>query len=473
MNDQVDLCTLRESQTIELKEASDSLPINMYETYSSFANTRGGTMYLGIKEKKPKNIITGVTNEPMLKKSFFSAINNKTKVSVALVDDSQWQVMSVEGKTVIAIAVREAPISLKPVYLNGNPALCYLRKDDGDYPASPFERRAMELDAAPQKFDMRPNAAGYEFGDLNRDTLSKYRSIFNARNPDNLLIGDSDEDFFLHIGALKKNGNGKIVPTNAAVLLFGNYLMIKEIFPEYNLDYRENKTGASRWDYRLEASSLTWTGNAFDFYHMVVNRIQPMLPNRFHLNGLYEDGGEGLLECVREGLTNAIANCDYMLPGGVQLTFSGGVLTFKNAGKLRLPIIQVLQGGESDPRNEGVMNLLHLARIGDKAGEGVPNIYRRMRALGFPDPILEQSSAPSRTTLVFLLTQNLITNSPDLETKIIHTLAELGEASVTELAKTLSVNNATVSLALKEMCASGTVENNGKATKGKKFWLKK
>jgi len=30
-----------------------------------------------------------------------------------------------------------------------------------------------------------------------------------------------------------------------------------------------------------------------------------------------------------------------------------------------------------------------------------------------------------------------------------------------------------VSLVLKEMCASGTVENNGKATKGKKFWLKK
>ena len=86
---------------------------------------------------------------------------------------------------------------------------------------------------------------------------------------------------------------------------------IKETFPEYNLDYRENKTGASRWDYRLEASSLTWTGNAFDFYHMVVNRIQPMLPNRFHLNGLYEDGGEGLLECplayqqlmTRNGLT--------------------------------------------------------------------------------------------------------------------------------------------------------------------------
>ena len=96
-----------------------------------------------------------------------------------------------------------------------------------------------------------------------------------------------------------------------------------------------------------------------------------------------------------------------------------------------------------------------------------------MRLLGFPDPLLDQSSAPFRTTLSFLLTQNLTTDDPDLETKIIHALAELGEASVTELANKLAINNATISLALKKMCESGTVENNGKATKGKKFWLKK
>jgi len=473
MDVNVDFYSLHESQTIELKEASNSLPSNIYETYSSFANTRGGVIYLGIKENKPKNVIVGVANEPMLKKSFFSTVGNKTKVSAALVDDSQWQTFSIEGKTVVAITIREAPISLKPVYLNGNPALTYLRRDDGDRLASAFERRAMELDAVPQKFDMRPNSGGYAFEDLNKDTVAKYRSIFNARNPDNLLIGDSDEDFFLHIGALKKNDKGKAIPTNAAILLFGNYLMIKEIFPEYNLDYRENKSESSRWDYRIDSSSLTWSGNAFDFYYLVVNRIGPLLPNRFHLTGIYEDGVNGLLECVREGLTNAIANCDYLLPGGIQITYSEGMLTFKNAGKLRLPLSQVLQGGDSDPRNEGVMNLLHLAKIGDKAGQGIPNIYRRMRDLGYPDPILNETSVPSKTTLSFYLSSNLVTNDPGLETRIIHLLMELGKANVTEIAKRLSVNNATISLALKKMCESGVVENNGKATKGKMFWLKR
>lgn len=473
MKPKTNLYTLAESQTVELKEAADSLPLNIYETYSSFANTRGGTIYLGIKEKKPKNIITGVRNEPKLKESFFSAINNKTKVSAALVDDSQWRVIPTDEGIVIEISVREAPISLKPIYLNGTPALSFLRKDDGDYPASVFERRAMELDAVPQKFDMRPNTIGCVFEDLNKDSLARYRSIFNARNPDNLLIGEIDRDFFFHIGALKKNEIGELVPTNAAILLFGNYLMIKEVFPEYNLDYCVNTTGASRWDYRLEASSLNWSGNAFDFYQFVINEIQPRLPNRFHLNGIYEDGGESLLECIREALTNAIANCDYLLPGGIQMTYSGGMVKFKNAGKLRLPLAQVLQGGDSDPRNEGVMNLLHLARIGDKAGQGIPNIYRKMRALGYPDPVLDQSSAPFRTTLVLFLTGNAVATYEKLETRIYHLLAELGEASVAELVEKLGVNNTSVSLALKKMCNSGVAENNGKATRGRKFRLKK
>ena len=68
--------------------------------------------------------------------------------------------------------------------------------------ASTFERRAMELDAVPQKFDMRPNSGGYGLNDLNVETLNvetlnAYRAIFNARNPDNLLISDADEEFSL------------------------------------------------------------------------------------------------------------------------------------------------------------------------------------------------------------------------------------------------------------------------------------
>ena len=44
-------------------------------------------IYLGVREKAPRNIIGGVTNLPMLKKTFFDAIHNKSKVSVVMGGD--------------------------------------------------------------------------------------------------------------------------------------------------------------------------------------------------------------------------------------------------------------------------------------------------------------------------------------------------------------------------------------------------
>lgn len=468
----MDYYQIKEDQNTELKTAANHLPLSLFETYSSFANTSGGVIYLGIKEAEPKNIISGVSNPKELKKNFFDVIHNKNKVSAAIVDESAWEEIDVDGKTIVRITINEAPIVLKPVYLNGNEAFAYLRGHEGDYLASRFELRAMQLDAVPQKFDMRPNAAGYLFEDLSKDTLASYRALFNAKNPDNLLLKDSDKDFFFHIGALKRNDKGEIVPTNAAILLFGTYPMIKEEFPEYNLDYRRDTSGTSRWDDRFEASSLTWSGNAFDFFREVVARLKPLLPSPFHLNGVYDEGVEPLLECVREALINAIANCDYLLPGGIKVLFTGGMLTFVNAGRLRLPLSQVMQGGDSDPRNEGVMNLLHLVKLGDKAGEGIPNIFRRMRALKYPDPLLEQSGSPSKTTLTLLLMPTTLETNTDIEAGIIRTLSQLEEAGVTEIATRLSLSPATISIALSKMLEAGVVITNGKKTKGKKFRLK-
>ena len=51
------LYNLKEGVHIELKESNKKIPDNLYETYFSFSNTDGGTIYLGIKEGK-RNIIT-------------------------------------------------------------------------------------------------------------------------------------------------------------------------------------------------------------------------------------------------------------------------------------------------------------------------------------------------------------------------------------------------------------------------------
>lgn len=60
---------------VEYKEASSDLPKSLWETYSSFANTIGGTIVLGIKEHRNKPVderfeVKGVGDADRLLKTF-------------------------------------------------------------------------------------------------------------------------------------------------------------------------------------------------------------------------------------------------------------------------------------------------------------------------------------------------------------------------------------------------------------------
>ena len=73
----------------ECKDASGGLPDSLWESYSSFANTDGGVILLGVKEVNRKFSIVGVPKAATLIKRFWDGINNREKVSVnifALVD---------------------------------------------------------------------------------------------------------------------------------------------------------------------------------------------------------------------------------------------------------------------------------------------------------------------------------------------------------------------------------------------------
>ena len=54
----------QESYNLEFKEAKSSLPNAFWETYSSFANTAGGYILLGIRENPWE--ISGVKNSDIL-----------------------------------------------------------------------------------------------------------------------------------------------------------------------------------------------------------------------------------------------------------------------------------------------------------------------------------------------------------------------------------------------------------------------
>lgn len=73
--------TLKESQTLEFKEAAAGLPDDIWESYSAFANTEGGEIVLGIHENKTAHTfsIVGVANPSELIDTFWSTVRSSQK----------------------------------------------------------------------------------------------------------------------------------------------------------------------------------------------------------------------------------------------------------------------------------------------------------------------------------------------------------------------------------------------------------
>lgn len=85
-----------ESAEVEFKSARGGFPGSLWETYSAFANTQGGVIVLGVKEKDGKFTLDGITLEQArkYKKEFWDNVNNKAHCSANVLQekDAGWRI---------------------------------------------------------------------------------------------------------------------------------------------------------------------------------------------------------------------------------------------------------------------------------------------------------------------------------------------------------------------------------------------
>ncbi|MCI5121505.1 MAG: ATP-binding protein, partial [Candidatus Electrothrix sp. AUS4] len=136
-----DISNLSESVELECKlavghDGKGQLPKDLWPTYSSFANTRGGVILLGVKEKKGRFSLQGVAEPQRLITILFNHLNNPQKVSVNLLTDKDVQILTIDERQLVLIQVPAASRQNKPVFLNGNPLQgnTFRRLHEGDRP---------------------------------------------------------------------------------------------------------------------------------------------------------------------------------------------------------------------------------------------------------------------------------------------------------------------------------------------------
>lgn len=487
------LNSYRENNRIEVKKALGGLPKSIWATYSSFANTQGGVILLGVGEKSDHSFeLFDLPDPEKLVKDFWDGANNRTMVSVNVLSNRQVEIHEVDGCRIVSISVPKADRRDRPVYLGENPLTgTYRRNGEGDYRCTREEVQTMIRDQSERSQDMLV-LAEMELDVFDYDAVHRYRNRMKIHRPGHVWEDYDDEQFLYRLGAVGRSENGTMHPTAAGLLMFGyDYEIVRE-FPNYFLDYQERMDESTRWTDRLNSGTGDWSGNLYDFYFRVYNKLVQDVKVPFKLkDGRDRVDDTPIHEALREALANCLINADYHGRQGVVVIRERNRITLSNPGSFRIDIQDALIGGVSDPRNATLIKMFNLINVGERSGSGIPMIFAAWEGQRWKRPEIKEGFEPDRTTL----TLELVGEKPAIKTgdkkpaiktgdkrvtkktqgyrdRIIELLYESGEVSAAEVCRELGLKSSQVRQILSDMVDQSLIDAEGE-NKSRRYRAKK
>ena len=379
--DVLELLQYGEHIHLECKKAETTLPASVWETYSSFANTDGGTILFGVEEHmkemdfERRFTFQSIKNPDQRIKDFWNTINSN-KVSTNILVDSDIGTCSVKGETIIWVKIPRAKYNQRPVYLNENPMKgSYKRNHEGDYHCTEEEVKAMLRDANDSGSD-GTILDGYTMEDIDMNALRSYRIEFEHQNPDHVWNSLDDKEFLHKMGGYTKDrSTGKWWLTAAGLLLFGSGEAIRERFSNIRMDYidQSNLLPGSRWSDRLTYDGM-WDNNLYNFMRQVMPKLVSGIKRPFRLEGMLRVDDTPVHKAIREAVVNMLIHSDYMVNGILKIIKSDKGFVFSNPGTLKLPVQDIYEGGHSVARNPHIQTFFRMIGAGDNIGSGFPTI---------------------------------------------------------------------------------------------------
>lgn len=179
-------------------------------------------------------------------------------------------------------------------------------------------------------------------------------------------------------------------------------------------------------------------------------------------------------QTLREALANCLVNADYYGRQGLVIVKKRDAITMSNPGGFRIEIDAAKSGGVSDLRNGAMLKMFNLIDIGERAGSGIPNIFRVWREQGWKEPIITEASGPDRIILSLSLLKaessdkKVAIKGHDRGAKmaaqkiaILEYLTDHVSAKCSDISAMLGVKDARARRILGEMIAEGTVVAEG------------
>ena len=406
-----DLALIKESVDLECKLATGpdgkgELPKDFWPTYSAFANSEGGLVVLGVRERNETFSVVGVHNVAKVRRELFDGLNNRQKVSTNLLSDEHVREVPLEGgATVLTIEIPRATRKQRPVHLTTNPfsGHTFRRLNDGDRVVSDEDVKRMLAEQVEDSRDDRI-LRGYDLSDLNLETFQAYRQVFFNRERGHLWNALDDREFLRSIGGWRiDRETGESGLTLAGLLMFGQFTEIQVELPNFMLDYQERPEAKTenRWIDRITLDGK-WSGNLYDFYRKVYLKLTADLKVPFHLERGERKDETPVHEALREALANVLVHADYSDRASVLVVKRPDMFGFRNPGLMRIPVEVALHGGEPDCRNRTLHKMFRFVGVGEQAGTGIPKILHGWQSQHWSPPNLHESVVPYNQTLLEL-----------------------------------------------------------------------
>lgn len=412
-----DLEALREGWDFEAKlavgrDGRGDIPSSLWDTYSAMANTEGGVILLGAKERQDRTLdLPGIPDIDRLETELWNQLQNPQKVSINLLGREAVQRIEVAGNILLLLQIPKAGRSERPVHVNGSLERgTFLRIHEGDRKASPDQLRRMVADSIPDRDGKAVD--GFTVADLDAASISRYRDFLAARRPDHSFLSQGEEDFLVSIRAARRDRTpGKCLrPTLAGLVMLGKENSLVERLPSWHVSYKELPSDPGdrrRWVDHLSPDG-TWNANLFQFYLRVITKLHEGLKVPFALEqGQFRASETPVHQAVREALVNALAHFDLQGNSGIRVIKQRSGFEFINPGLLLITPQQLWQGGHSVPRNQTLLHLFSLLRLSEQEGSGGAAVRQVWREQHWRAPRIWED-VELNTTHLQLATESLL-----------------------------------------------------------------
>lgn len=328
-----------ETESIEFKaQFTDEI----YKEVIAFANTNGGTIYVGIDNEGNAIGLTDVDNE-------YTRITNGIRDAI-MPDVTMFVHFTLQDNKIVRITVSEG--TNKPYYLRSKglkPSGIYVRQGASSVPASPDQIRQMVKESDGDTFE--------EMRSLNQELT------FHA-------VADAFQKYQVEFGEEKYRALGMIQPgdalyTNLALLLSDQCTHTTKVAvfgDETNTTFKDNKE---------------FGGSLFKQLEDTFNYLKLCNKTAATFKGLERvEKADYPEEALREALLNAIVHRDYSFSGSIIINVNDKEMEFISIGGL-LPGLfpDDIRSGISQPRNKNLAEVFHRLRLIESYGTGIRRIY--------------------------------------------------------------------------------------------------